>query len=118
VSAISAVPGGGAMTAGRTMFEKIWSRHVVAEGPGGQTLLYIDRHLLHEGSTQAFARLARAGRRPLRPEAMFATADHYVPTTDRSALCLRLQRELQRAELGADSRGKGGTRGRSADGGR
>ncbi len=71
------------MTAGRTMFEKIWSRHVVADGPGGQTLLYIDRHLLHEGSTQAFARLARSGRRPRRPETMFATADHYVPTTDR-----------------------------------
>ena len=33
-----------------TMFEKIWSRHVVADGPGGQTLLYVDRHLLHDGS--------------------------------------------------------------------
>jgi 3-isopropylmalate/(R)-2-methylmalate dehydratase large subunit len=73
-----------APAAGRTMFEKIWSRHVVAEGPGGQTLLYIDRHLLHEGSTHAFARLERSGRRPRRPEAMFATADHYVPTHDRS----------------------------------
>ena len=41
-----------------TMFEKIWSRHVVAEGPGGQTLLYIDRHLLHEGASAAFERLA------------------------------------------------------------
>ncbi len=73
------------MSAARTMFEKIWSRHVVADGPGGQTLLYIDRHLLHEGSTHAFARLARSGRRPRRPEAMFATADHYVPTANRSA---------------------------------
>jgi 3-isopropylmalate/(R)-2-methylmalate dehydratase large subunit len=74
-----------AVAAGRTMFEKIWSRHVVAEGPGGQTLLYIDRHLLHEGSTQAFGRLARSGRRPRRPAAMFATADHYVPTEGRDA---------------------------------
>src|SRR5439155_797706 len=41
-----------------TMFEKIWSRHGVAEGPGGHVLLYIDRHLLHEGSTSAFGRLA------------------------------------------------------------
>jgi len=40
------------------MFEKIWGRHVVAEGPGGHALLYIDRHLLHEGTTAAFGRLA------------------------------------------------------------
>ena len=39
-----------------TLFEKIWRRHVVAEGPGGQTLLYVDRHLLHEGTTSAFRR--------------------------------------------------------------
>jgi 3-isopropylmalate/(R)-2-methylmalate dehydratase large subunit len=63
------------------MFEKIWERHVVAEGPGGHTLLYIDRHLLHEGSTHAFARLAEAGRRLRRPDLSFATADHYVPTS-------------------------------------
>jgi 3-isopropylmalate/(R)-2-methylmalate dehydratase large subunit len=64
----------------RTMFEKIWSRHVVAEGPGGQALLYVDRHLLHEGSTHALARLERKGRPVRRPEACLATADHYVPT--------------------------------------
>ena len=46
-----------------TMFEKIWDRHVVAEGPGGQSLLYIDRHLLHEGATHAFARLEQGGAR-------------------------------------------------------
>ncbi|MGH7317513.1 MAG: aconitase family protein, partial [Candidatus Rokuibacteriota bacterium] len=62
------------------MFEKIWSRHVVAEGPGGQALLYVDRHLLHEGSTHALARLERKGRPVRRPEACIATADHYVPT--------------------------------------
>ncbi|HTI55197.1 MAG TPA: 3-isopropylmalate dehydratase large subunit [Verrucomicrobiae bacterium] len=64
-----------------TMFEKIWRRHVVAEGPGGQTLLYVDRHLLHEGSTHAFGRLERKGLPVRRPEACVATADHYVPTT-------------------------------------
>ena len=64
----------------RTMFEKIWSRHVVAEGPGGQALLYVDRHLLHEGSTHALARLERKGRPVRRPEACLATADHYVST--------------------------------------
>jgi 3-isopropylmalate/(R)-2-methylmalate dehydratase large subunit len=63
------------------MFEKIWNRHVVTEGPGGQTLLYIDRHLLHEGSAAAFTRLERSGRRVRRPDRCVATADHYLPTT-------------------------------------
>jgi 3-isopropylmalate/(R)-2-methylmalate dehydratase large subunit len=71
------------MPTGLTMFEKIWNGHVVADGPGGQTLLYIDRHLLHEGSTRAFARLNTSGRRVRRPVAMVATADHYVPTANR-----------------------------------
>jgi 3-isopropylmalate/(R)-2-methylmalate dehydratase large subunit len=63
------------------MFDKIWAQHVVTEGPGGQSLLYIDRHLLHEGSAAAFARLRRAGRRVRRPDLCVATADHYVLTT-------------------------------------
>jgi 3-isopropylmalate/(R)-2-methylmalate dehydratase large subunit len=63
------------------MFEKIWNRHVVTEGPGGQTLLYVDRHLLHEGSASAFARLERRGQKIRRPELCVATADHYLPTT-------------------------------------
>src|SRR5436309_1669507 len=63
------------------MFEKIWARHVVAEGPGGHLLLYVDSHLLHEGTTAAFTRLARGGRRVRRPDLSFATADHYVRTT-------------------------------------
>jgi 3-isopropylmalate/(R)-2-methylmalate dehydratase large subunit len=69
------------MSGPRTMFDKIWQRHVVAEGPGGQTLLYIDRHLLHEGATHALDRLQQAGRPVRRPDLTFATADHYLPTT-------------------------------------
>ena len=64
-----------------TMFEKIWARHVVAEGPGGHVLLYVDRHLLHEGTTSALGRLARRGLRVRRPDLSFATADHYVTTS-------------------------------------
>jgi 3-isopropylmalate/(R)-2-methylmalate dehydratase large subunit len=63
------------------MFDRIWARHVVAEGPGGQSLLYVDRHLLHEGSAAAFARLGRSGRRVRRPDLCVATADHYVLTS-------------------------------------
>ena len=68
-------------SAPRTMFDKIWDRHVVAHGPGDHVLLYVDRHLLHEGSAAAFARLARAGRRVRRPDLCVATADHYVLTS-------------------------------------
>jgi len=64
----------------RTLFEKIWARHVVVEGPGDHALLYVDRHLLHEGATHALRRLAAAGRTVRRPDLTFATADHYVRT--------------------------------------
>ena len=63
-----------------TMFDKIWARHVVAEGPGGHTLLYIDRHLLHEGSAAAFARLARGGHHVRWADLCAATGGHSVLT--------------------------------------
>jgi 3-isopropylmalate/(R)-2-methylmalate dehydratase large subunit len=69
----------------KTMFEKIWEAHVVREAAGEPTLLYIDRHLVHEvTSPQAFDGLRLAGRGVRRPELTFATMDHNVPTTDRS----------------------------------
>ncbi|MCA9452979.1 MAG: 3-isopropylmalate dehydratase large subunit, partial [Nitrospira sp.] len=53
--------------ASKTLFEKIWDQHVVREEPDGTTLLYIDRHLVHEvTSPQAFEGLRLAGRRPRR----------------------------------------------------
>src|SRR5690606_23899929 len=63
-----------------TMFEKIWRRHVVVDRPDGYTLLYIDRHLLHDGSYNAFRRLADNGLKIRHPERSFATPDHYMPT--------------------------------------
>ena len=68
----------------RTMYEKIWDAHLVHETPGQPALIYIDRHLIHEGtSPQAFAGLRRAGRRVRRPDLTFAAMDHSVPTKDR-----------------------------------
>ena len=67
----------------RTMFEKIWSRHAVVARDDGQTLLYIDRHLLHEGSHHAFDMLRKRGLEVRRPDRTFATPDHYVATTGR-----------------------------------
>jgi hypothetical protein len=69
------------MTA-QTMFDKIWSRHEVAE-EDGELLLYVDRALIHEGSSHAFAALAAQGRTVARPRQIFAFNDHYVPTTGR-----------------------------------
>ncbi len=69
----------------KTLFEKIWEQHVVREDPDGTTLLYIDRHLVHEvTSPQAFEGLRMAGRQPRRPTAALAVPDHNIPTTDRS----------------------------------
>jgi 3-isopropylmalate/(R)-2-methylmalate dehydratase large subunit len=69
----------------RTLFEKIWDAHVVHAEAGQPTLLYIDRHLVHEvTSPQAFDGLRLAKRPVRRPELTFATMDHNVPTTDRS----------------------------------
>ena len=72
--------------AGHTVYDKIWDAHAVAERDDGMTLLYIDRHLLHEvTSPQAFEGLALAGREPWRRDANLATPDHNVPTTNRAA---------------------------------
>jgi len=69
---------------GRTLYEKLWASHVVAETADGQTLLYVDRHLLHEVSTpQSFAALRAAHLRVRRPDTQLAVADHAVPTTRR-----------------------------------
>ena len=69
----------------KTLFEKIWDRHVVHQEPGQPALLYIDCHLVHEvTSAQAFEGLRLTGRKVRRPELTFATADHNVPTWDRS----------------------------------
>jgi 3-isopropylmalate/(R)-2-methylmalate dehydratase large subunit len=67
----------------RTLFEKIWSAHVVVEGTNAD-LIYIDRHLIHEvTSPQAFEGLRLAGRRVRRPDLTLAVADHNVPTIGR-----------------------------------
>src|SRR5215469_2628223 len=66
----------------RTLFDKIWDRHVVCDGPEGSIILYIDLHLVHEvTSPQAFAGLREAKRKIRRRDLTFATVDHNVPTT-------------------------------------
>ncbi|HRD34236.1 MAG TPA: 3-isopropylmalate dehydratase large subunit [Rhodocyclaceae bacterium] len=65
----------------KTLYEKLWSSHLVREEPDGTALIYIDRHLVHEvTSPQAFEGLKLAGRAPWRVHSIVATADHNTPT--------------------------------------
>ncbi|MRV75015.1 3-isopropylmalate dehydratase large subunit [Duganella sp. FT92W] len=69
----------------KTLYDKLWESHVVRTEEDGTTILYIDRHLVHEvTSPQAFDGLRVANRQPWRVSANLAVADHNVPTTDRS----------------------------------
>ncbi len=69
----------------RTLYDKIWDEHVVHTEEDGTSVLYIDRHLVHEvTSPQAFDGLEQAGRKVWRLSANLAVSDHNVPTTDRS----------------------------------
>jgi 3-isopropylmalate/(R)-2-methylmalate dehydratase large subunit len=68
---------------GKTLFDKIWDSHVVTQIKEGPSVLYIDRHLIHEvTSPQAFAGLDRRGIKVFRPQNTVATPDHNVPTID------------------------------------
>ena len=70
---------------GKTLFEKIWTSHIVVEKQNGPSLIYIDRHLVHEvTSPQAFDGLRLNKRKVRRPDLTIATMDHNVPTNDRS----------------------------------
>ena len=91
----------------KTMFEKIWDAHIVRDVPGESTILYIDRHLVHEmTSPQAFAGLRTAGLSVHRPDATVAVLDHNVPTVQGrrmldvvdkdSALCLTTMQQNAR----------------------
>jgi 3-isopropylmalate/(R)-2-methylmalate dehydratase large subunit len=69
--------------AAQTLYDKLWSSHVVRQEPDGTALIYIDRHLVHEvTSPQAYEGLKLAGRKPWRVESVVATADHNTPTRD------------------------------------
>ena len=72
------------MHAPRTLFDKIWHAHVVVDRGDGHHLLYVDRHLLHDGSAAGFARLRERGLNVRRPELALATPDHYNSTARRT----------------------------------
>ncbi len=70
--------------ASRTLYDKVWDAHVVRQEDDGTSLLYIDRHLIHEvTSPQAFEGLVQADRKPWRRDSVLAVPDHNIPTIDR-----------------------------------
>jgi 3-isopropylmalate/(R)-2-methylmalate dehydratase large subunit len=64
----------------QTLFDKLWSAHEIVRRDDGESLLWVDRHYVHEGSFHAFSRLAERRAAVAEPDLTFAVADHYVPT--------------------------------------
>ncbi len=83
----------------KTLFDKIWEKHVVKQIWGGPAVLYIDKHFIHEvTSPQAFNGLNKRGIKVFRPQQVVATADHNVPTIDQH---LPIREELSRKQVDA-----------------
>ncbi|MEW7973198.1 MAG: 3-isopropylmalate dehydratase large subunit [Candidatus Thiodiazotropha endolucinida] len=84
----------------KTLYDKLWDSHVVRTEEDGTSLIYIDRHLVHEvTSPQAFEGLRLAGREPWRVEANLATPDHNVPTTPRQGGVEAIQDPISRTQV-------------------
>ncbi len=82
---------------GKTLFEKVWDKHVVDSIPNGPSIIYIDKHLIHEvTSPQAFAGLNKRNIKVFRPDKTIATADHNVPTLNQH---LPIQETLSRKQV-------------------
>jgi 3-isopropylmalate/(R)-2-methylmalate dehydratase large subunit len=70
----------------RTLFDKLWDEHVITVREDGETLLWVDRHFVHEGSHHAFRKLDERGAAVAEPGLTFGVADHYVPTRGRPVI--------------------------------
>ncbi len=70
---------------GKTLFDRLWSTHEVVRRDDGASLLWVDRHLVHEGSHHAFGKLAARELKVAHPELTIAVSDHYVPTRERAS---------------------------------
>src|SRR6201997_4629238 len=93
------------MPKARTLYDKIWDDHVIETGPNGPSLIYIDRHLVHEvTSPQAFEGLRMAGRKVRAPEKTLAVVDHNIQTTDRSGGIADPESRQQVETLAANAR--------------
>ncbi|KAA1175853.1 3-isopropylmalate dehydratase large subunit [Marinobacter salinexigens] len=75
--------------AGKTLFDKIWQAHEICQNEEGQSLLWVDRHLAHEGSFHAFNKLRERNLPVRHPEQTIGIADHYVPTVSRNLIAVQ-----------------------------
>jgi 3-isopropylmalate/(R)-2-methylmalate dehydratase large subunit len=73
------------MSKPETLFDKLWNGHEIHRGEDGSSLLWVDRHFVHEGSHHAFGKIAERGEGVAEPGLTFGVADHYVPTRARQA---------------------------------
>ncbi|WP_284176734.1 3-isopropylmalate dehydratase large subunit [Rhabdaerophilum sp. SD176] len=74
------------MKQARTLFDKVWDSHVIVTREDGESLLWVDRHFVHEGSHHAFRQVEARGLPVAEPALTFGVADHYVPTRNRPAI--------------------------------
>ena len=74
------------MSAAQTMLDKLWAAHEVLQREDGVSLLWVDRHLVHEGSHHAFAKIQERGLPVAAPDLTFAVVDHYAPTQGRAMI--------------------------------
>ena len=73
------------MSASLSLFDRVWARHVIVLNPGGEELLFVDRNLVHDGSTfLAFDQMRSEGRTVRKPKQTLAVTDHYVPSAQRA----------------------------------
>lgn len=90
----------------RTLIDKVWANRSIGRESDGTTLLWIDRHFVHEGSFHGFDTLDRRKLQVFRPDLTFGVADHYVPTGNRrSAIAPDIGRPIERLRINADLHG-------------
>jgi 3-isopropylmalate/(R)-2-methylmalate dehydratase large subunit len=88
------------------LFDKLWDSHAILTREDGETLVWVDRHFVHEGSHHAFAKLAEKGARVARPDLTFGVADHYAPTRlDRAIADAGIASMVERLEANAAAHG-------------
>ena len=90
----------------RTLLDKLWDSHEILRRDDGASLLWVDRHLVHEGSHHAFAKLKERDLPVAAPELCFAMVDHYAPTRDRDRLAdPDIRRMIETLERNASEHG-------------
>jgi len=89
----------------RTLFDKLWDDHVILSREDGASLLWVDRHYVHEGSHHAFGKLAARGLPVAQPALTVGVADHYVPTRGRTPATPEIARMVETLSQNAAAHG-------------